>query len=145
MQNKFWYGSLFPIVYIYTVWFQFLHRINAAFGVSQKFVPYRPSYDDLIAQSTYTTSTSSTFVTNLLYNAANTLGIRPTSIHFFVVSVYSNASDCLVICGAYQHGTIGYGVSMASKNITFEGVVNNIGTVGWTGGTSPYHVQVRFF
>lgn len=36
---------MFPIVYINAVWFQFLHRINAAFGVSNKFVPYRPNYD----------------------------------------------------------------------------------------------------
>ena len=32
---------MFPIIYIYTVWFQLLHRVNAAFGVSQKFTPYR--------------------------------------------------------------------------------------------------------
>ena len=44
-QRNFWYGSLLPIVYINVVWFQFLHRINAAFGVSNKFVPYRPNYD----------------------------------------------------------------------------------------------------
>lgn len=36
---------MFPIIYTYAVWFQFLYRINAAFGVSQKFVPYRPNYD----------------------------------------------------------------------------------------------------
>ena len=27
-----------------------IHRINAAFGVSSKFVPYRPPYDDLISK-----------------------------------------------------------------------------------------------
>lgn len=36
---------MFPIIYIYTVWVQFLYRINAAFGVSKAFVPYRPNYD----------------------------------------------------------------------------------------------------
>lgn len=35
---------MFPIIYIYTVWFQFLYRINAAFGVSPKFVPYRGTF-----------------------------------------------------------------------------------------------------
>jgi hypothetical protein len=118
---------------------------KAAFGVSQKFVAYKPSYDDLIAQSTYTTSTSNTSIANLLYTAANAVGVSPSVIHFFMVSIYSDASDCLVICGAYKHGVVGYGVSMANGNITFEGAVNNFGTVGWTGGTAPYHVQVRFF
>lgn len=32
---------MFPIIYTNTVWFQSLYRINAAFGVSQKFVPYQ--------------------------------------------------------------------------------------------------------
>lgn len=36
---------MFPIIYTNTVWFQLLYRINAAFGVSNKFVPYRPSWD----------------------------------------------------------------------------------------------------
>lgn len=46
---------MFPIIYIYTVWFQFLHRINAAFGVSNKFVPYRPNLEALSAQVEYLT------------------------------------------------------------------------------------------
>lgn len=139
---------MFPIIYIYTVWFQFLHRINAAFGVSKNFTPYRPPYDTLIKQSTYTTSTTSTSISNLLYNAAKAVGYSnpAADTKSFVISVFTDAAnECLLLYGAYKHGVMGYAVSTANKGITFEGVINNLGTVGWTGGTAPYHVQVRFF
>ena len=32
---------MFPFIYTNVVWFQFLYRINAAFCLSSKFVPYR--------------------------------------------------------------------------------------------------------
>lgn len=54
---------MFPIVYIYTVWFQLLHRINAAFGVSPKFVPYRPSYDELMPKGKRIVATGSSSFT----------------------------------------------------------------------------------
>ena len=42
---------MFPIIYINTVWFQFLYRINAAFGVSKAFVPYRLPYDTVAGRA----------------------------------------------------------------------------------------------
>ena len=121
---------------------------KAAFGVSNKFVPYRPDYDTLIKQSTYTTSTTNTSISNLLYDAAKAVGFSnpaATTKSFFVSIFTETSNECLFLYGVYKHGVIGYAVSTANKGITFEGAINNLGTIGWTGGTAPYHVQVRFF
>ena len=86
MQNKFWYSSLLPIVYIITVWFQSLHRINAAFGVSNKFVPYRPNYDlvcNTLASATKITQTVNatyTLISNLTYTSTPNTIARVTAI-----------------------------------------------------------------
>lgn len=120
----------------------------ADWKVSQKFVPHRPDYDTLIKQSTYTTSTTNMSISNLLYDAAKAVGISnpAADTKSFVVSIFTEKSnECLFLYGVYKHGAIGYVVSIANKGITFDGVINNLGTIGWTGGTSPYHVQVRFF
>ena len=109
---------------------------------------YRPDYDTLIKQSTYTTSTTNTSISNLLYDAAKAVGFSnpaATTKSFFVSIFTETLNECLLLYGVYKHGVIGYAVSTANKGITFEGVINNLGTIGWTGGTSPYHVQVRFF
>ena len=59
---------MFPIIYIYTVWFQSLCRVNAAFGVSQKFVPYC-KLSKIVANITKTITTSATLdFAGLTYN-----------------------------------------------------------------------------
>lgn len=56
---------MFPIIYTNTVWFQFLHRINAAFGVSQKFVPYKPETVKAWIKLKEQTANSDTFTLDL--------------------------------------------------------------------------------
>lgn len=120
---------------------------KAEFDVSQEYVPYRPDYVTLSKQSTYTTSTTNTSISNLLYNAAKAVGFSDPAADtksFFASIFTETINECLFLYGVYKHGVLGYAVSTANKGITLN-AINNLGTVSWTGGTAPYHVQVRFF
>lgn len=122
--------------------------LNAALGkLEYKADVNQTNILSLIKQSTYTTSTTNTSISNLLYNAAKAVGISDPAADtksFFASIFTETINECLFLYGVYKHGVLGYAVSTANKDITLN-AINNLGTVGWTGGTAPYYVQVRFF
>lgn len=126
---KFWYGCLFPIIYTYTVWFQFLHRINAAFGVSSKFVPYRPNYD-LVAKAVnaqnlygeFAASTSITFESSL---ALVTIKRNDSNADNVAVYVVANLRDGLTYKPIISSENIPVTIARDSNNSKNVKITNN--------------------
>ena len=95
---KFWYVCLFPIIYINAVWFQFLYRINAAFCISPKFVPYKPETVKGWTKLKEQTANSDTFTLDL----ANMNEVMVMLVYTSGSRVYSNTFPQYILEAGYK-------------------------------------------
>lgn len=117
---------MFPIIYINTVWFQFLCRVNAAFGVSQKFVPYKQPESLIIHNDLTTTSNSFTFNVNNVKAGTYLLSIDGSSgpasrsnASLYVLTIFSTGTRYTLSAVCESTGTKITNHSISNDVITF--------------------------
>lgn len=140
---------------------------KAAWDVSQKFVPYLPTYEDTVEQvaenennilslnqaspynmaGTYSSETGRASFAELYKLALDSLGLDTSVLHHYIVHVYTNTvsptADLLIMYGTYYYNnSISHAVLYNSQLSYYAD--NKQGTLLVSGGDDTIHASVRF-
>lgn len=135
---------MFPIIYIYAVWFQFLCRVNAAFGVSTAFVPYRPNYDlvcEYLPKTTkgeYSVGTAYALVSGLPITFSKSGAYRISAYHSYSHAVPQG----LIISRSNSDYASSLNILAQSETTSDVAVLSATVNVQTTSGTS-YYIWVK--
>ena len=118
---------------------------KAAFGVSSKFVPYRPNWDLVSNRATgYTIDSSSDSNSELLQRVCEYLGADKNLMHTGLISVSTDTLDeyCLYYF-QWKYSGVNRIIKIINSTVTIT-AINSWGTVAVGNGTPPYHIGVTF-
>jgi hypothetical protein len=116
------------------------------FKLSDKYVPYMGSVETLYNRQQYEVVTLNTSVSSLLHIAALAQRVddkRVGGVMALVTITTDTNIEYLMGISHYKYGSFMTFNTIVKNNIA-EGAKSAYGTFGWSGGTGPYYVRVRF-